>query len=104
MVETFLLQLPSLSTSERDSLLAAIAHPPNQPHWVIRTTFPLEETLQSRLVQGIQSNLPAQVPSESFTFETCSDYSCGIAIHPSVKDCWAVFSMRPDSRSMVKGW
>ena len=80
MVETFLLQLPSLGTSERDSLLAAVTHQPSQPHWVIRTTFPLEEALQNRLVKGIQSHLPAQVPSESFTFETDSDYSCGIAL------------------------
>ena len=83
MVETFLHQLPSLSTSERDSLIAAVIQQQDiqqqdtqqqdtqqqdiqqqdQPHWVILTTFPLEEALQSRLVKGIQSNLPLRCPS-----------------------------------------
>jgi len=95
MVETFLHQLPSLSTSERDSLIAAVTQQQDiqqqdtqqqdtqqqdQPHWVILTTFPLEEALQSRLVKGIQSNLPAQVPFKSFTFKTRSDYPCGIEL------------------------
>ncbi|EDX82865.1 ATP synthase B/B' CF(0) family [Synechococcus sp. PCC 7335] len=80
IVETFLHQLPSLSASERDSLLAAAARQPESPHWVIRTTFPLSESLQSRLVKGIQSHLPPQVPFESFIFETYPDYPCGIEL------------------------
>lgn len=80
MVETFLHQLPGISASERDSLLTAVNRQQSAPNWTIRTTFPLKEALQTRLVKGIQSHLPPEVPFESFTFEIYPEYPCGIEL------------------------
>ncbi|MEN8446045.1 MAG: hypothetical protein ABG776_13640 [Cyanobacteria bacterium J06555_13] len=78
MVETFLHQLPGLSASEQSALLTAVNL--DAPHWVIRTTFPLEDDLQARLVKGIQTYLASEVPFESFSFETYPEYPCGIEL------------------------
>ena len=86
MVETFLHQLPTLSAADRSSLQAAIAQQAQQQaqqqaaQWTIRTTFPLTHDLQSRLVAGIQKQMPVAIPFENITFETYEDYPCGIEL------------------------
>lgn len=79
MVATFLTRLNNLMPSEVESLQTTMAQD-TLPQWTIRTTFPLESSLQNQLVAGIQAHLPTQVPSECFTFETYPAYPCGIEL------------------------
>ncbi len=80
MVAIFLTQLHSLIPADFESLQATVAQQEETPQWTIRTTFPLESSLQQQLVAGIQAHLPAQVPADAFTFETYPEYPCGIEL------------------------
>ncbi|MEL6552519.1 MAG: hypothetical protein AAFQ63_03510 [Cyanobacteria bacterium J06621_11] len=80
MVESFLTRIKTLSPAEKTSLQAAVAQLKNNPQWTIRTTFPLGEPLQQRLLEEIKEQLPNQATAESFVFESYPDYPCGIEL------------------------
>ncbi|MEO1400951.1 MAG: hypothetical protein AAFV72_06795 [Cyanobacteria bacterium J06635_1] len=80
MVETFLRQLPDLDPSAQESLQAAVVRQQEPLHWTIGTTFPLDESLQLRLIEAVQTHLLPQSPPEAFTFEIHPEYLCGIEL------------------------
>jgi len=87
MVEAFLIRIKTLLPADIDALRAAVDQQ-SDPKWTIRTAFPLDQSLQRRLIRDIKALLSAQFANqaasefdgEAFTFETYSEYPCGIEL------------------------
>ncbi len=80
IVETFLQQMQTLDSVDRQLLQEAVARQAGHPHWQIITTFPLEQPVQTRLITTVQSHLLPQAQPDAFSFEVYPDRACGIEL------------------------